>query len=357
MSRMPRKRLPYLRREKSRHGKQKWFFRKGDGPRIRMPDAYDTGEHSEFMTAYRAALVGEPVKQAPASRHNQNTLGWLFDMYQQSAKFQSLAPGTQRARANLIKGIVQKNGRVLLRNVTEKSIRLGREKRAATPEAANNFLKTMKAAFAWGIDSGLLDDIIEADPAKNVKKIQNKTDGHHTWTVEEIERFEERHPVGTMARLALDLMMYTGLRRQDACRIGRQHIKDGEIHFRAGKNDEWIFLPVVDSLQQSINATKAGDLTLLLTERGKAFASAASFGNWFRNRCIEANVPGRAHGLRKAGAVLTAERGATVTQMMAIFGWTSEDMAILYTRKANRKKIGLEHGQLLDRKRNKSAAP
>nr|WP_319387290.1 hypothetical protein [uncultured Roseibium sp.] len=52
----------------------------------------------------------------------------------------------------------------------------------------------------------------------------------------------------------------------------------------------------------------------------------------------------------RAGAALTAERGATVTQMMAIFGWTSEDMATLYTRKANRKKIDLEYWSLLDLK-------
>ena len=95
--------------------------------------------------------------------------------------------------------------------------------------------------------------------------------------------------------------------------------------------------------------TQAGDLTLLLTERGTPFASPASFGNWFRKQCVAAGVPGRAHGLRKAGAVLTAERGATVHQMMAMFGWTSEDMAIHYTRTASRKKMGLEHGRLLDR--------
>lgn len=272
-------------------------------------------------------------------------------MYQQSAKFASLSEGTRRARANIIKGIVVKSGGALLIDVTPKVIRQGRERRAKTPEAANNFLKTMKAAFSWGIDSGLLDGIVEQDPCVAVKKIRTTTEGHHTWTEEEIERYEARHPTGTMARLALDLMLYTGLRRQDACVVGRQHIKNGEIHIQTGKTGEWVYLPIVDSLRTSITSTKSGDLTLLLTERGRPFASPASFGNWFRNRCLEADViKGRAHGLRKAGAVLTAERGATPHQMMAIFGWTSEDMATHYARKANRKKMGLESGRLLDRK-------
>lgn len=347
---MPKPRLPNLRREKSRHGLVKWFYREGNGPRIRLPDKYDVRPNSEFMQAYRAAQTGTSAGRKPRIRHSQNTLGWLFDMYQQSAKFQSLSKGTQRARANIIKGIVAKSGSVRLSDITEKSIRQGRERRAQTPEAANNFLKTMKAAFGWGVDSGLIDN----DPTQFVKKIQTETDGHHTWTPEEIEKYEARHPLGTMARLAIDLMLYTGLRRQDACLLGRQHIKDGEIQYRTGKTSEWIYLPILPPLQRSIDATQVGDLTFLLTERGKPFSSAASFGNWFRGRCVEAEVPGRAHGLRKAGAVIAAERGATTTQLMVIFGWSSEKMATLYTRKANRRKIGLEAGNLLDRSENKN---
>lgn len=347
---MPKPRLPNLRHEKSRHGRVKWYYRERNGPRIRLPDKYDLDPESEFMEAYRAAQGGKMPVRKPRTRYNQNTLGWLFDLYQQSAKFHSLAEGTRRARANIIKGIVADSGSVWLIDITEKSIRQGRERRAHKPEAANNFLKTMKAAFKWGVESGTIDH----DPAKAVGKIQTETDGHHTWTPEEIEQFEDRHPLGTMARLALDLMLYTGLRRQDACLLGRQHIKDGEIQYRTSKTAEWIYLPILPPLQQSIDATQVGDLTFLLTERGKPFSSPASFGNWFRNRCVEAGVPGRAHGLRKAGAVIAAERGATTTQLMSIFGWSSEKMATLYTRKANRRKIGLEAGSLLDRSENKN---
>ena len=342
---MPKPRLPHLRREKSRHGRVKWYFRRDDGPRIRLPDEYSVDPKSEFMIAYSAAMTGAKPQVAAKPKHAQNTLAWLFDAYQKSAKFASLAQGTQRARANIIKHIVAKAGKVPLSAITEKKVRQGREARAATPEAANNYLKTMKAAFKWGVDSGLIDD----DPTRNVAKIQTKSKGFHTWTVEEIEQYEQRHPIGTMARLAMDLFLYTGLRRQDVCRVGWQHVKDGYLSFTAGKNSVPITLPVVDSLRRSLDATKTGDLIFLTTEHGRPFKSAATFGNWFADRCVEAGVPGRGHGLRKAGAVLTAERGATTAQMMAIFGWTSEDMATLYTRDANRRKMGMEHGGLLDR--------
>ncbi|EEE46495.2 tyrosine-type recombinase/integrase [Roseibium alexandrii] len=350
MAAMPKRRLPHLRREKSRHGRVKWFFRLGDGPRIRLPDDYDLDPASGFMQAYQAALTGSDVPKKPRSRYPQNTLGWLLDQYEQSAKFAALAKATRQSYGYQIKAIREKSGSVRLIDITERSIRRAREARAATPNAANAFLKVMKVAFAWGMESGLLDDVIDRDPAKEVKRIDIKTEGHHTWTVEEIERYEARWPLGTMERLALDLLACTGLRREDVYQIGRQHIKGGEIHVRASKTGGWIYLPVLPALQESIDATKTGELTLLLNTKGQPHLNAKAFGKWFGKACERAEVPGRAHGMRKAAATLVAERGATVHQMMAIFGWDSERMAIHYTRKANRKKISLEHGELLDRK-------
>jgi integrase len=67
-----------------------------------------------------------------------------------------------------------------------------------------------------------------------------------------------------------------------------------------------------------------------------------SFGNWFRNACKEAGVPGSAHGLRKAGATRAANNGATEAQLEAIFGWRGGGMAALYTREANRVKLARE---------------
>jgi integrase/recombinase XerD len=62
--------------------------------------------------------------------------------------------------------------------------------------------------------------------------------GHHTWTLEEIEQFNRRHPIGTQARLALDILRYTPGRREDAPRLGRQHTRDGRVRFRQAKNED-----------------------------------------------------------------------------------------------------------------------
>ena len=43
--------------------------------------------------------------------------------------------------------------------------------------------------------------------------------------------------------------------------------------------------------------------------------------------------PLSAHGLRKAGATIAADNGATSHQLMAIFGWTTIKQAEIYTKK------------------------
>jgi Phage integrase family. len=146
-----------------------------------------------------------------------------------------------------------------------------------------------------------------------------KTLGHKPWTVDMIEQYHRSIPLGTKARLAMDLMLYTGLRRSDVVRIGPQHIRDGILTIRLQKSGGMteVVLPVLAPLQESINATKTGDLAFLVTNFGKPF-TAAGFGNWFAEQCKAAGVDGRAHGLRKAAATFAAENGATPHDLMAI---------------------------------------
>jgi hypothetical protein len=51
--------------------------------------------------------------------------------------------------------------------------------------------------------------------------------------------------------------------------------------------------------------------------------------------------------LRKAGATIAADNGATEHQLMAIYGWESPKQAAIYTRKANRKKLAGEAMHLI----------
>ena len=175
--------------------------------------------------------------------------------------------------------------------------------------------------------------------------------GFHTWSLAEVERFEDTHPLGTRARLALALLMFTGQRKSDIIQLGRQHLtRAGELHFTQAKNAKRnpvrVEIPVLPELQEAIDAFPSRGLTFLETEHGVPYSSAG-FGNRFRAWCNAAGLLHcSSHGLRKAGASAAAENGATDAQMMAIFGWADHRQAAIYTRKAERKKMarqGMHH--------------
>ncbi len=230
-----------------------------------------------------------------------------------------------------------------------------RDELAEKPEAANNLVKALRQLYGFATEY----DLAERNPARDVSRIYTGSDGFHTWTPEEVRQFEERHLVGTKARLALALMLYAGLRRSDAVALGPQHIKGGHLVFAVTKNRNrkpvTLHLPVLPELQEVIDATPSGNLTFLVTEFGKPFR-AGGFGNWFRRRCDEAGLPHcSAHGLRKAGATVAAENGASEHQLMAIFGWASPKQAAIYTKAARQKVLaGSAMPLLVSQSENKS---
>ena len=333
---MPRPRPPYVNREVTRHGKVVWYFRRGNGPRVRLPAPYSEG----FDEAYEGALTGTPTRSAPRKAAH-GTLEWLIAQYMATAEWATYAPITRRNRQYIYQRMVAKSGQNTAAKITTAMVQATVDKQ--TPGAARAFMKAIRPPFAWAKAAGH----IEINPTEGVRVPKPKGAGFHTWTPEEVEAYERRHPVGTMARLAMDLLLYTGLRRSDAVQIGRQHIRDGWLTFRANKNAAMIERPILSPLTRSIEATEIAGLTLLTTSHGDRF-TANGFGNWFAERCKEASVPGRAHGLRKAGAVIAAERGATDRQLMAIFGWKSAHMATLYTQKADRRRLAEEASKLLE---------
>jgi integrase len=348
---MPRPKPPHLHREETRHGAVAWYVRKGHGPRIRIKAIYGS---DDFWSEYRAALEGAPK---PSKVTKANSLAWALDRYRNSSSWAGLSNATRRQRENIYRATIKTAGGVPLKDIIGDTIRAGRERRAETPHSANNFLKAMRAFFAWAIEEAL----VTVDPTKGVKLLAgaNDGDGFHVWTQDELDRFEARWPVGTRERLAFDLLLYTGLRRGDAVRIGRPHERAGWLTIRTekhrkGKPGEQVAIPILAPLAASLAAAKTGDLTYLVTEHGRPWVKE-SFGTWFRKVCREAGVPGAAHGLRKAGAARAAERGASERQLMAIFGWSTGKMAQHYTRTADRTRLARDAAQFLlpDQSENK----
>jgi integrase len=328
---MPRPRLPYLQKQVTRHGKVVWYVRRGVGPRVRIHAAYGS---PEFFAGYQAAVAKTAIQVASKGAVRAGTLEWLIRRYRESSAWESLAPATRDQRENIFRHVERQAGDVPFKAITRAKIIEGREKRKATPNQANNFIKSMRGLFSWAVDM----EHVSVDPTRDVKLLTVKTDGFHVWTDDEVSQFEARWPIGTRERLAFDLLLYTGLRRGDAVRLGRQHVKAGVFKITTEKNGVIVEAPILAPLARSIEAGPTGDLAFIVGDRGKP-VTKEHFGNWFRETCQAAGVPGSAHGLRKAGATRAAENGATTTELKALFGWTDDAMPALYTKTADRARV------------------
>jgi integrase len=319
----------------------RYYVRLPGKPKIRI-----LGEpgSEEFMASYKAALAGDsgaPAAPRPApAAFAARTLGRAVLDYYSSTAFQTLGESRKRSRRLILNKIVGASGHEPFKLVTKAAIQKGMDRRASTPAAANEFLKSMRAVFDYLVSV----DELKTNPAKLVKYNQIKTDGFHIWTIDEVAIFAEHHGLGSKAVLALALLLFTGQRRGDVIKMGPQHVKDGSLRLRRGKNGEPGEIPVLPALQAVIDASVVGHLTFLVTAFGRPF-SAAGIGNWFRERCDEAGLHHcSAHGLRKAGATIAADLGASDEQLMALFGWRSRRQVSTYTRGANQKKLAHEAG-------------
>lgn len=330
---MPKKRLAYTETFLTRHGKRMWYFRVGKGQRVPLPGAYGT---PEFMEAYRAALA----KHTSGEMKTGRTLAWLIDQYRHSPAYEALARETKKQFRYQLDALRKKSGDSPIAGITGSTIAAGRDRRAAKPSDANKFLKCSSALFRFAVDRQWM----LTNPAKGISKLKTPSIGFHTWTEEEAKAFEARWPVGTRERLAFDMLVYTGVRRSDVVRLGRQHTRQGEITITTEKSRNMghpveVTITILPPLARSIEAAPTGDMTYLVTTKKTAFGKE-SFGNWFRAACRAAKVPGSSHGLRKLAAVRMAENGATEAELNAVFGWADgSGESATYIAKASRKKL------------------
>lgn len=352
MADMPRL-LPYLNRQPGRHdnGRVYYYVRVGKGPRIPIREEYGT---EAFLKAYTAAVAGGRGSSPPPSRASRGTLRWLVDSWKRSSDWMSTEPATRKQRENILIHVLEKSGDRSVEEIDDADIRAGREKRMATPAAANNFLKTMRALFRWAKE----EKLVEVDPARDVKFLKVKTEGFTPWTMDEVRRFRKHWPLGTTPRLALEIFINTGFRRGDAAIVGRQHVQDGMIHLKAGKNKVDLHIPILPALAEAIEAGPTGDLSFLVTQYGRPWVKE-SLGNKFREWCDEAKVSKSAHGIRKLAATVIADNGASEQELQALFGWTTNTMSGIYTRERDRKRQSLQAAFRLmeELDRNKNAQP
>jgi integrase len=299
------------------------------------------------MYSYLSALAGNKVvKQSVKTKPTEidrNTFKGLCLSYMSSGDFKRLVPSSQSNQRAIFEscwieplkaGSPHLLGDIPLNKIGPAHVLALRDRKADLPGAANNRIKYLRRLFAWA-------EVYHPElgnPAKKIKPFQTKSKGFHHWTLDEVTKYEAAHPVGTRARVALDLMLYTGIRRSDAVLLGHGHVdEEGWIVFSQAKTGGEVEIPIIPRLELTLVTGPIGETTFLETGYGQPF-TAAGFGGKFREWCDQAGLPQcTAHGLRKVMGARLAELGCSDREIMAITGHQGEKEVSVYTKGAQRR--------------------
>jgi integrase len=115
-------------------------------------------------------------------------------------------------------------GHRLVRQMTREHVSKIVARRMATPGAGNDVLKKLRILLRFAIDNGLRRD----DPTLRIKSFEESE--HHTWTDQKISIFEKRWPLGTRERTAFAVLLYTGQRAGDVCKMSWRDIEGDSIY-------------------------------------------------------------------------------------------------------------------------------
>jgi integrase len=332
--------LKYVHEYRDRLGKLRRYLRRPGEKQIALP-----GEPGspEFMAAYYRAPTPKELPNRPPPRSPAGALSQVISAYYRDASFAALSDGTRKSRRAILENLRQRDGMkpfalMHKKAVTERVIN-------RKPFAQRNWLKAIRGLMKFAVAHGYRSD----DPTTGLEEhlTKAKAGRHHTWSEANIAQYEARHPVGTTARLAMALMLYTGQRKSDVVGMGPQHLNDepGKISVRQQKTgmakaDERLLIPIHPELAKILNETSVGHLCFVLSNWGRPFSNATSFGNKMRQWCDEAQLPEcTSHGLRKAMCRRLAEAGCTAPQIAAISGHKSLVEVQRYIDDANRDKM------------------
>jgi integrase len=307
-----------------------YYFRRGH-MRVRLPGLPGS---SEFMLAYQQALNSSQSPQAPIGigRSKPGSVAASVARYFESQHFAQMAPSTQAALRSTLNRFRDQYGDHPI-NMPSKAIQIILSDKA--PGVARNWFKHIRALCQFAMTVGLLD----VDPTQGIKRPKAKTERRRPWTDAEIAQFEAKHPIGSKARLAFALGLYTLQRLGDVSRMGRQHIHKGRLEIRQQKTGTAVSVPIRQELQTIIDAAPSG-MTFLLKDSGKSYASG-ELSTEFRKWSNEAGLPKGCtfHGLRATGCTIFADASCTAHEIAAWSGHKSLSEVERYTRSSNQKKL------------------
>lgn len=231
-----------------KHRKLRCYFRRA-GVRVPLPEPY-FGD--EFWRVYNDRLSGieQPPQRPPAigaQRVRSGSVAAMVKRFTGSQTFARLAKSTQAKYRRTLAPLAECLDYPIER-VQTKHLKAWIAEKVDFPGAARDRFKSARALFAYAVDAGELEE----NPTLGIKPPRQRNVGARPWTADEVAQ-ARFHALGTMARLAIEMGVSTGLRRSDLVRIGPQHVRDGVIRILQQKTGHPVAIPIGDELAKGAN--------------------------------------------------------------------------------------------------------
>src|SRR5262249_30481906 len=251
--------LDYVHEYRDRHGKIRRYLRRLGFKQIALPGIPGS---DEFMAAYSLADK-MPCIEIGAAGSKAGSVDALIASYLVSIAFTKVfADETQRMRRNILDRLRTEHGGKMVATLQARHIAAILEKKS--PDAQKNWLKTIRGLMLYAISENYRAD----DPTAGLRaaKSPTRSRGHMTWRDAQIAAYRARHPIGTVARLAIELLLNVAARRGDVYKLGVQHERNGRLCWRPHKTirstGKELSIRIVPELRRALDAMPARGTSL-----------------------------------------------------------------------------------------------
>ena len=218
---MARIRLPYVQEFKDQY-KRRFYFRRAGCKRVPLPGLPGS---EEFMEAYQAALddalrsssrseQAAPCRARSTPRSSRSTRAHTFTKNK---------PITQATDRNIFEAFRAKHGDKRIALMERRHIEAMIAEKAGKPSAQRNLLRALRVLLDFAVEARVRRD----NPALGIKLEADQDQRLPFMDRGEAPPVRGAPPIGTKARLALALLLYTAQRRKDVVQLGPPQMRGG----------------------------------------------------------------------------------------------------------------------------------
>lgn len=295
------------------------YFRK-DGRLERLPD---DPASTDFAREYARLRSGH------ASTKGKRTIKALIARYT-AHKLPEKAKNTQISYRRAFRYLEEKIGTYDPTEIRRAHIIDMQTANADKPATANRRLEALSVLLTYAVHL----EWIQVNPCKDVARLKSKRPARQPWPADLVDAARANAEPDIL--LLFELLIGTGQRINDVLAMQWAHLSRDGISVRQSKTGTQLVIPLTDRLASVIDAAPRRGLFIVSLPDGRPMSYQSA---WKRLHDLRTAIGAEAydnHALRyTAAAEIASIPGMSLEHVRAITGHSSDQMARLYSFKAN----------------------